>query len=104
MPDHFILFVYYRTPGDARARVRALLDAHLDGIGRAFDLPATGGLKTESRAGGALTWLEVYAPVDSATLSALERDIASSAQRLGLTALATEGRHLEVFQMFGAAR
>ena len=103
MTDRFGVFVYFRTRGTERARVRALLGAHLDAIGARFGFRADGGLKDETRADGDVTWLEVYPPVDADTLAALQAAIGASADQTGLGALATTGRHTEVFRMFERA-
>jgi len=98
--DTSVVYVYFRTRGDDAARARALLDAHLADIAGRFAIRASGGIKTDARADGEITWLEIYQPVPAAALSDLKATVASAARDSGLLSLATSGRHFEVFQLF----
>ncbi len=100
--DTSVVYVYFRTRGDDAARARALLDAHLAGIAGRFAIRASGGIKTDARADGEVTWLEIYQPVPGAVLDDLKAMVESAAHDSGLLSLATSGRHFEVFRLFAA--
>lgn len=92
------IFVYFRTRPEHAEDARARLRLQLDTVSGRTGFAGRSGARIDAGK-PYLTWLEVYEGIPAGSLEFLLREIDAAAVESGLTAIALEGRHREVFAM-----
>lgn len=96
--DSRSVFVYFRSRPEHAEEAIARLRLQLDTVRNRTGVAGRSGARTDVGK-TYLTWLEIYEGIPAGSLESVLREIDAAALESGLTAIALEGRHREVFTM-----
>ena len=96
--DSLSVFVYFRSRPEHAEDAVARLRVQLDTVRKCTGVAGRSGARRDVGK-PYLTWLEIYEGIPAGSLESVLREIDAAAVASGLTAIAPEGRHREVFAM-----